>query len=548
MPAARRSPRTESAAPPTASAGALALVCALLLGGLAAVFGRGLTLAANFTHDTLVFFDGIYRVSLGQVPHVDFSTPAGALSYWLPYVGYRIAGQYAGSIEMASLVLAAVVLPVSALLLWRRCNLVPAGLILATIAGLLVIPLLPGTQAAEISNAMQYNRWGWGLLIACLLIALPPGRTGVPRSLLSAVLVAGLLLALLLVKVTFFLVALASCALLVIFDDARRMQGIVAVALCLLGLVAMALVAPEFATGYVADIRLAIEASGASRGTYGQTTVFNTQSIALFLLALYAQKQTKDFDAPTLVFAFWILVSGIVVIDQNFQEAFIASLPVAFAMMIHAGYRIGEGSRLANRVTVGATMLMLLPYAADQARVALRFAMPSTTAPAIHLADISLDGMYVLREPGDIFQPGYAVPDDIRDLPMFFRGRSAFQTMLQSEYVHTLRDGHALLRANAVEDEVVVALDFYNPFPMLLDLPVPPGGFSWLHLGRNVHLGALPPAEEMFGQATFVMLPLMSIEPAAARALRDHYAGYLDNSFAPAGQTDFWILLRRLPG
>ena len=156
----------------------LALGLFLLVAGTLAVFWsiytKGFAYSTIYTHDTIVFFDGIDRLDAGQVPHLDFSTPLGLLGYYIPYWGFQIVGGFPGAIEAGSVLLAAAILPIAALLLFTRVSGLMAALILLALAAMTVVPVNLGEDGNQVSGAMHYNRWGWALLVTFMIGGIRP--------------------------------------------------------------------------------------------------------------------------------------------------------------------------------------------------------------------------------------------------------------------------------------------------------------------------------------------------------------------------------------
>ena len=85
-----------------------------------------------------------------------------------------------------------------------------------------------------------------------------------------------------------------------------------------------------------------------------------------------------------------------------------------------------------------------------------------------------------------------------------------------------------------------------NPFTFALGLPGPTGDALWWHAGRTVGDRNHPPAERVFHDATFVMVPKRSLLPETLEFLLRHYGPHLADHFRPLAETDHWVLYQRL--
>lgn len=458
-----------------AAGGFLLAVTVLGLGLLLAIFGRGLTFTAIFLNDSFVFFDGIHRLAAGQVPHADFSTPAGALSYYLPYLGFRITGGYAGAVEAASLILALAVVPVSALILWGRAGAALSVLLLGVIACVIVVPIVPGWTVPDYSHAMHYNRWSWGLLLALCSLALSPDKARLPAGAVG-LLGALLLVALFFVKITYFVFAGLFLVALLVYPDARRRSATLALAAAaiMIGLVWLAM--PGLVAGYLEDILLALRSSQAKRGSYLDIAQANRQSLMFLALAVYAALLKRDLGWRDHLLAALVLASGLAILDQNFQFTFIVTLPAAFAILATNRGAVTEAARLANSVILSAGFLMVLPFAQDWAGTVLRYASPVEPGEFAKLDVAGFDGLHVTDRAithrltlEKIDVSGMTAGDYlVSDLPA--------SALTEREYLAALEDAVRLVEAAGARGAPILTLDFTNPVPLLVDAPRLPGG------------------------------------------------------------------------
>ncbi len=519
----------------------LALVVVVVLAALAFVYGHPESHSAVFVDDSFVFFDGIHRIKSGQVPHVDFSTPVGALAYWLPYVGSTVVGGYAGAVEVASLLIAALAVPAGAILLWQRAAPVMAALVLVTIGGIMVVPLTPGWDPQEVSHAMHYNRWSWGLILALFLLGLPPpadARGGFVRGTISGALVATLFF----IKITYFAVGSVFLLLLLACPDERRRDAFVAMIVAAVLLVAALAGTGGMIVSYLGDIAQALEADKAVRGSYLDIAMINRHSLIVFLIALYAGLLKANLKWQDVLLAIYIMVSGLAIVDQNFQFTFIVSLPAAFAILAVPRRTGTETARLADSIIIVSAIAMVLPFAADWARVTLRYMRP---APAGNHATLDIPGfqnfyVYDRKSPLESDVPKFSRPVDAA---AYLRGETEIGWLNQRDYLPALEDGVRLLSRAGVKDATIYTLGYTNVMALLTDAPREPFGYSWYHMNRNVSPKTLPDATVMFGGIDYVMAPLATHTPVVNEII-DVYGGYLSRHLVEVAQSDHWILFR----
>jgi hypothetical protein len=112
-------------------------------------------------------------------------------------------------------------------------------------------------------------------------------------------------------------------------------------------------------------------------------------------------------------------------------------------------------------------------------------------------------------------------------------------------YPGQVNDGIALLRRHVNTQDRILALDFSNPFPFALNLPPARGGStSWLldaSFNRSVHVAD----QDVFGDASFVMIPRYERNASTVSALKEIYGAYLRRNFRLVDRSDDWELYQR---
>jgi hypothetical protein len=127
--------------------------------------------------DFVFVLDGAYRISLGQVPHVDFASPIGALTLYLTYAAQTL---FAGGNAFVGLhvLMWLLLLPVMAALAPRFAGNAAFLAALGLLALIVLLPMtLDSTHLSEISYFASYNRFATGLLfLTGLWLVLPKSR------------------------------------------------------------------------------------------------------------------------------------------------------------------------------------------------------------------------------------------------------------------------------------------------------------------------------------------------------------------------------------
>jgi hypothetical protein len=198
--------------------------------------------------DFVFILDGAYRIGVGQVPHVDFSSPIGPLTLYLTYLGERLfpGGQpFIGLHAMAWLVM----VPPFAVIASRIRSNWGFAASFAILALVVLVPYtLDPTMLSEISYFATYNRFATAILfLAGLWYVLPKARG-------DGVLLGYLLTALIFVKIT---AAMAMFGLVVAAVLLGRARATVLIAMLLVAAAAsglIELVSGGLVSGYLHDI------------------------------------------------------------------------------------------------------------------------------------------------------------------------------------------------------------------------------------------------------------------------------------------------------
>ncbi|WP_368187006.1 hypothetical protein [Aestuariibius sp. HNIBRBA575] len=172
----------------------------IVLMGAVALMKGGL-LIGKHEGDTLHLMQIVFRMSTGQVPHIDFMTPIGALAF-APIVFFVKQGFGIGiSVIYAQILMAVLIAPIVWHVARTRFNQT-LGLLFALVIMVMMLALVHGESERAISISMHYNRWAWSAAFVAILTALIPskGKTGIA----DGVIVGGMMAVLVMIKMTYF--------------------------------------------------------------------------------------------------------------------------------------------------------------------------------------------------------------------------------------------------------------------------------------------------------------------------------------------------------
>ncbi len=197
---------------------ALALLAVLAYAGGAAVISPALYIDKH-DGDVLHLLDIVFRMAAGQVPHEDFMTPLGGLSFW-PISHFLARGYGIGAAAVHGQIwfALALLLPTWWVSMTRYSGL--WAYIFGASVLLLCTALIFGGSDVNLSLSMHYNRWAWALAFLALSIAMLEAPEGFGVRVIDAAILGLAMTALGMLKVT-FVVALAPPVVLILLVRAE---------------------------------------------------------------------------------------------------------------------------------------------------------------------------------------------------------------------------------------------------------------------------------------------------------------------------------------
>lgn len=512
-------------------------------------------------HDTFIFVDAVHRISNGQVPSVDFQTPIGAVALYGPAIGAWLAGGYAGSVELASALLA--------LGLGLGCAWVCASRVSAPIAALMVATVFmivtpmsllapwPGQSVTlvgdepflltdQLTHAMFYNRWGWGALVVCLLFLAPRRDAKTPTG--EVVLFAVLLTLLFYLKLTYFVVAGGAAFVTALMGPrfvhtAALGAGLTALFVLIVGLPSGLLF------GYISEVARASAISGNQLDLLapivrGGLTPILISTVPLVLIAMTDRLTWRDGLVALVIFA-----GSLLIISQNAQKGTICSLTV---MAVYGIARLSSAPRGAQLAGLGVLILLSAPFILERSMSL----MDQTTAARREearepptWADLpALAGFHIPEREGALTLIAGAESQDERAQVLGAVGiMGRRQELRQGEFMSLVQSGLDTLRPAFQPGESVVTVDMSNPFSALLGARPAQGDWLSLHHERTFEVDAAPSPEVIFGDADHVMIAKLSMLQTTADLAQSIYGQWLEQHYPQRVENPYWTLYTKRP-
>ena len=353
--------------------------------------------------DFLFLLDGAYRISIGQVPHVDFVSPVGPASLYLTLAAERLLPTANPFVSLHALAFL-LALPALAVLVPRFRSGAETTGALALLAVIMLVPFtLDSTHLSEISYFASYNRFASGFLfLVGLWYVLPKDRT-------DGLLLAFLITLLFFLKITAAAAALGIVLTAVVLGRAPLRTLLIAVTGLILA-AAVVDVPSGMVAGYLADV-IYMSALNSGRGAYAlfQSAFRNwivlaiAAAVAIAALRTFTLTQSPWRRPVATIVSFFrsevfttdvlILVAAALIAES--QNTGGIGLVAAAAVLFHPR-AWSQGPRHATAaVLLGATLL--LPLADTTVKRTFTEAVRSREAALGHPLEAMMPGTRVPR-------------------------------------------------------------------------------------------------------------------------------------------------------
>jgi len=512
------------------------------------------------THDSLIFFDSTYRISNGLVPSSDFPTALGAAQLYLPAWAAWLIGGYGGSVELAS-VWVAVGLGLACAAIGAQRMPIAVTAVLLGVVFLVTVPaamlerwggesqtLVNGETeilADNLSWAMFYNRWGWAALIPLFMVLVPRRDRSTAPGLGEIAVLAAVLTFLFWLKVSYFAAGLGAAAVYAFLNPGMWRTLAIGGAMTAAGIVAIGLMTGNL-LAYINDILLAGKVSGARTESILGLIRRNMLEMLFAAAPLGILAALGRFNWRDGLVAGFILLASMFVINQNGQ---LENLTALIVLAAYGAVRVmGETDvqRVARVAAAGAFGMLAASQVLDRGMVLIDHAYAilreEAREPAQWASVPAFQGVYV-PERESMFSRAVSKSEtpEARIHNIWLSGQyGRRQELRQGEYMETLLAGMEDLAPVVKRGETVTTLDMTNPFPFLMNLRAPKGGWLTLHMNRTISEEVHPEPAVMFADADHVMIAKMSMVQSTADLMTDLYAPWLDENYGTRVETLYW--------
>ncbi len=499
--------------------------------------------------DVPIMLDGGWRIFQGQVPHVDFHTPLGPVTYLIVAMGMWAVGPHADAMACAN----AIVFAAFSIWAWAllRSRVIPTLAVLGTLCvGFQVAATsVIGFRFVDSGYAAIYNRYGLAL-VSLLFVEtfLRPTPQNSRWLSLAGGFSTGILLTLLFfLKANYFgvgVMAVALGAIMVSYDPIRWLAIGMGAFVSLLPMLAYL----QFDIHAIwADIEMG-RATVASRlslnPSLGKFLPAATLAPVFIVFTLWAvtgvsADVSRRWLAPKFaqgIIVLFIVFAQFLLYWTNGQLFFASLFPLA-AVVCLQGHCDCLEEGVTERGERGRKATFHWSGSRAAAPLLATFVIGSVMVPEIASVCYSLvSDRVVLRRMQA--EPGLRT-DTMLNTP-------SLQSMLivgSPHYVASVNDGFDLLGTYSRSGEKVLAFNYTNPFSFGLLRPSPRGDAVWWDWFGTFARLAHPEPGKVFADVSVVMEPKIPIRDATL--LNELYRPTLDGMFYRAGESSHWIIYRR---
>jgi hypothetical protein len=501
-----------------------------------------------FGHDDFLELENGWHALFGQVPHLDFWSPWGPVSFLVAALGLKVGQQSANGLGYGNAIAALIVG------LWiyfigrHRMAPVPRAILAFYSALLICAPYPLGFAPLMSSHAMGYNRLGYALLVIVIVegfqqLEAEDSNWEIWIGGFSTGAAAGLALFL---KVSYFLVAagLILASFVFLRFGLRRIlamfAGFAVISFAGIAYLRFGLGAMIYALRMAAGARS--QSFSPSNSFWGLTGTLTPLlgGLSLAVAASFLKSNRREWlgslHLPALAILLFFADAAIM---QTNQQGYAMPLMPVFALLVGNRLAFSGMSARADKpdpklpyyisVLILCGLLFLPQFCSDAEGLA---------AGAARKSDPSAFGSCSVR----FNEPRLAaliLCDQRHVKPSIISDGSLYTT-----YVN---DGTALLRKNCNPADRVLTMDMQNPFPYALGWPPPRGGVASTSWNYTFSEKFGPSFDAYFGDSTVVMLPK---RPAQASYYIDGfykiYVPALQQRYRLAAESDwFWLYKRQ---
>ncbi len=524
-----------------ASTGGAALLAALTLYNGTSVI--------NAPTDVFILLGQAWRMTLGQVPHRDFSNPIGVVTYALVEAGMALGGHDAGALAIACVLFLVPAVVWTSWIAYERFSPLVACSLVGVVALMSVATRALGYGPRTHTYAMLYNRFGWIVLgLLALQSFVPPRRQGADRATLEALslgLLSGLLAYIKVSFAAFGVLAVASAW--ASRRELRRPRPIgAALAGGLIVCGGLWLSTGVDPAGYLKDLSAALHSQSVIERLERTHHAVKDGMIPLALLSLawaamigrrtWASRKVTPRDVQvTAQFAF-LCAAALVIAASNTGER--GEIPLyAFAgLVLLANSDLVMTDRLRPLVVAAILVSILFPAVAIAGRDLLSI-VDTTRWRGYRMSGVEARQRFDATP----LRSDFVIPATSTHRTQYWAAHDTPER---------LNDGIALLRRHVTPRSRVFNVAITDEFSFALGLTPPTGGPLWWDRNLSYAVGAPPPPGAVFRDVTLIMIPVL--KPTDDGCCRDPledvpvmYGAYWSARFEEIDRTAFWRLLAR---
>jgi hypothetical protein len=519
--------------------------------------------------DLFGFLDGIYRISLGQAIHRDFSSPQGVFVYGVPATFMYLGAEPISSVRYSEAFLAFIAFFIYLYIQRTRLDTLPALFFGVWIPLALVARMNFGDPLYLVTEAMHYNRYCVVYLTLLLLLFIPSCKKQTIHLMIDGILYGAICAFLFYSKITFGLVAIGFAPVILL----RRREVYENIMVICCAVITFWLISSSIEYGYGThflwwrDIDMAISSSEGSSNLKGLIKIVtnNTPELiaCLFIPAFVLLSQHK---LNTSLFLFCIMLAGssTLLIAYSAQQ-YVLSLPIVFLfialnilkvdqddigvsseqkinyfflVVLTVGVSIAQSSPLLVNV-VFSTIKSLSGTSMDEENRILKTIV--TMSPT---KQGGADWVSSMQDFGSLQTMSTL---DVLAFARETKPRHLWDNLWPWEYATYLKDGIRAAREGCANHARISTLDFVNPFPLLLGWPEG-GGMVYIHPGYLLSEKAHLANDIMFRDITCIMVPKLPDQKSSRDLMLKIYGSYLSKAYTLSHETDMWTVLSKTVG
>ena len=480
----------------------------------------GLSGIQVYSHDAFGTLDGAWRLLNGQTPHADFYTPLGPLIYLLTAFGLLLSHGGAEGFGYSQGAAGCLLGVWMYCLGGRRLGHLPLIVMCFTVVLLALNPTSVGEPPPS-TSCMAYNRYGYALVALLLVEALAQvKRVGKGDELRGGISTGAIVATLLFLKISYFIGAVFLFAALIPCRKQTRARwtGL----FCGFGVIFLAFFA--YLRFQLAPMWNDLQMVAGAKHLKVNWWIVHNLYLQVIFFGVFVWLATAFFRAghqvPTArtiaISGVAVCLAGVFLLSTNFQ---FFDLPLNAIMAILVLKEV-SAQPLANGSSVLKRGGLLL--------CGSLLALGSISSDAIGLGF----GAYQKYSWAESAHSSFNAPV-LAQFRTYERG-----------YVDLVNDGLTLVNQYRRPDDTIMSLDFSNPFSYALGMKPAPGGAITLHYGVNFSEAHHPAAQQLFGQASLVIIPKEPTDKRLRLGIPLVYGPYLKAHFHLIGESAGWWLYR----